>query len=113
MSRVSLNFSIFALLSFFHSFAADALWLVLTSERDLPAPGPGTNLTAIAFGDFDNNRTNDVVLGFADSAPSLVLMHAHTNSNPTAIELESLPITPGGLAFDIDRDQDLDLFFGT
>jgi len=114
LSRQFLALAWCGLFLYVGSHASDASWRRLSSASDqLPVPGNGKVQTAIAVGDFDKNRTNDFVLGFADAAPALVLISKGASWTSTSVELEGLPIAPGGIAVDVDRDDDLDLIFGT
>ena len=109
MLRVVLySFFIFSLQS------AEVRWLHLsTATNHLPLPSTAKVQTASVTGDFDNDKTNDFVLAFSDAGPALVLYHRATNWITLPIEIEPLPIAPGGVATDIDQDKDLDLIFGS
>ena len=94
--------------------SAEVRWLHLsTATNHLPLPSTGKLQTASVIGDFDNDKTNDFVLAFADAGPALVLYHRATNWITLLIETEPLPIAPNGVATDVDLDDDLDLIFGS
>jgi hypothetical protein len=94
--------------------SAEVRWLHFsTATNHLPLPSTGKLQTASVIGDFDNDKTNDFVLAFADAGPALVLYHRGTNWTTLPIEIEPLPIASGGVAADVDLDNDLDLIFGS
>jgi hypothetical protein len=97
-----------------HAFGSEASWQMLTPQTyELPPIGNGKVQTAIVFGDFDKDRTTDLIVGFSDQPPALVLLSHGTNWQTLSIELEAMKISPGGFAFDLDRDDDLDLIAAT
>ena len=94
--------------------SAEVRWLHLsTATNHLPLPSTAKVQTASVTGDFDSDKTNDFVLAFADAGPALVLYHRATNWITLPIEIEPLPIAPGGVATDVDLDNDVDLIFGS
>jgi hypothetical protein len=96
---------------------AEVRWRHLSSAtNDLPLPSSAKVQSASVVGDFDGDKTNDFILAFADVAPALVLYRnagGGTNWTRLPIELEFLPIARGGTALDIDKDDDLDVVFGS
>ena len=84
--------------------AAEVRWLHLsTATNHLPLPSTAKVQTGSVTGDFDNDKTNDFVLAFADAGPALVLYHRATNWTTLPIEIEPLPIAPNGVATDIEH----------
>jgi len=93
---------------------AEVRWRHLSSASgNLALPSEAKLQAGSLVGDFDGDGTNDFILAFADTAPSLVLYRGATNWSHLAIELEFLPLSPGGAALDIDQDGDLDAVFGS
>ncbi|HEV8541126.1 MAG TPA: VCBS repeat-containing protein [Verrucomicrobiae bacterium] len=94
--------------------SADVQWRHLTSARaELPLPSNSKAQSGLVVGDFDGDHTNDFIISFNDVAPALVLYRGATNWSRLPIELDFLPIAAGGTAWDIDRDGDLDVIFGS
>lgn len=96
--------------------AGQIIWRHLSSSTNqLPIFTASKLQSGSVPGDFDGDKTNDFILSFGDVAPALVLYRSTGKTNWTTlpIEMEFLPIAPGGAAYDIDKDDDLDVVFGS
>ncbi|MEJ5341863.1 MAG: VCBS repeat-containing protein [Thermogutta sp.] len=94
--------------------AAGEAWRLISSQTgDLPRPNAGDQQTCLVPGDFDGDGRIDFVVGERTQAPSVVLFR-NTDTGWQRVVVDDSHLRPeaGGVAFDVDRDGDLDLILG-
>ncbi|MGB9687629.1 VCBS repeat-containing protein [Thermogutta sp.] len=93
--------------------AGEAWRLISSRTGDLPLPNAGDQQTCLVPGDFDDDGRIDFVVGERTQVPSIVLFR-NTNKEWQRVVIDDSHLRPeaGGVAFDVDRDGDLDLILG-
>ena len=93
--------------------AGEAWRLISSQTGDLPLPNTGDQQTCLVPGDFDGDGRIDFVIGERTQAPSVVLFR-NSNKGWQRVVIDNSRLRPeaGGVAFDVDRDGDLDLILG-
>ena len=89
-------------------------WEHLSSKTGaLEAPNGGSEQTSAAVADFDNDGVNDFCISERTAAPALVWYRRNQQGwKRYIVEAGKLSIEAGTIAFDVDRDGDMDIIAG-
>ncbi len=89
-------------------------WVHLSSKSGkIEVPNAGNEQTSAAVADFDNDGINDFCISERTQAPAMVWYRRISNGwKKYVVEDDKLSIEAGTIAFDVDKDGDMDIIAG-